>query len=290
MVSLCLDTEDATLPQNGSIMNYSEIFQLATSDISTHPPSCAVKHCRKPFIVTRRLIQDCAPACFFLSPPRQRPRPSLGSMNSLPKRPRATSPPKPDAKRHEPSSSSAPPPSLKDFPFFLPLLNPSSAAPLKASSTAFQQPSLLTTYSMHAPLTPSSSSSPQPRHRSFDNSSLSLYRPCPINANLREGFPNNVTYRSHDLNEGIDGLLDSLGEEERKRGGRAWEKGKEPVVCFRGVLTKIVTTPYEKRDGFKCVRMLRVRRNGRKRARSHVKLTRFRCGAALHLQSKRHGG
>lgn len=151
-------------------------------------------------------------------------------------------------------------------------LPPSLAQP-PPSPTAFQQPTPLTTYSMHAP--EPSADGPLVRRQTFDDSGLALLRsPLPApGADLAVGYES-ATWRAAGpgegaVREGVDGLVEALRDLEQRVGQRVVQEGKEGIItwvrCFRckeegrppdlstsqrGIVTKLLTAPYDDREGW----------------------------------------
>lgn len=117
-----------------------------------------------------------------------------------------------------------------------PVLGLPSLSQPSPSSTPFQQPTLLTSYSMHAPS--SSSARPLVRRQTFDDSALAVLR-SPLlapGADLAVGF-DRATWRAAGpeegaVREGVDGLVEALRALEEKMGQAVVQKGKEGVITW----------------------------------------------------------
>ncbi|KAF9533915.1 RAI1 like PD-XK nuclease-domain-containing protein [Crepidotus variabilis] len=107
----------------------------------------------------------------------------------------------------------------------------------KPSSVLFQQPSQLTTFSY------------TPEHvQEFTNSAMRYFVDPPSGANLSYGFERWI--RKPDTRGRLDALLKAISKVKRnveEQNGKLPEIG---VVSWRGVMTKILTSPYENRDGW----------------------------------------
>ncbi|RSH76626.1 Protein rai1 [Apiotrichum porosum] len=78
------------------------------------------------------------------------------------------------------------------------------------------------------------------------DASMVYYRPAPIGADLRYGFERRVE-RDESVEEHLDGLCDALRV--LHEGGRGAER-LGGVVTWRGMMTRIMTAPFEDRDGW----------------------------------------
>uniref|UniRef100_A0ABI7YXM6 Decapping nuclease n=1 Tax=Felis catus TaxID=9685 RepID=A0ABI7YXM6_FELCA len=87
-----------------------------------------------------------------------------------------------------------------------------------------------------------------------DAQALRYYSPPPTNGqgpnfDLRDGYPDRYQPRDEEIREGLDHLLrwllDHRGQLE---GGPGWLAGA--IVTWRGHLTKLLTTPYERQEGW----------------------------------------
>ncbi|XP_038624277.1 decapping and exoribonuclease protein [Tachyglossus aculeatus] len=87
-----------------------------------------------------------------------------------------------------------------------------------------------------------------------DARALRYYAPPPARGpapafDLRRGYADRYRPRDEDLREGLDHLLRwLLDHRDRLPGGPGWLSGA--VVTWRGHLTKLLTTPYERQDGW----------------------------------------
>ncbi|KAL1407664.1 decapping endonuclease targeting mRNA [Vanrija albida] len=99
----------------------------------------------------------------------------------------------------------------------------------------YRQPVLITTYSHLA-------------DRSIEpgDASMAWYRGAPAGADLRYGLERRIE-RDESVDEHLDGLVDSLRRAIEERGAAERPGG---VVTWRGMLTRILTAPYEERDGW----------------------------------------
>ncbi|RWA11180.1 hypothetical protein EKO27_g3937 [Xylaria grammica] len=79
----------------------------------------------------------------------------------------------------------------------------------------------------------------------LDDSSLQWYYPPRLGADLSKGFE---TFDKHD--ESIDEHLDSLLKTIAAREKEEWKKIDANIVTWRGMMTKIMSAPFEDRDGF----------------------------------------
>ncbi|WWD06912.1 hypothetical protein V865_005009 [Kwoniella europaea PYCC6329] len=111
---------------------------------------------------------------------------------------------------------------------FLPLPQLSIRTP----APSYRQPTLITTYS-HQP----------DRTITHDDSSMAYYRPAPIGSDLSYGFDRRVE-RDESVDEHLDGLCDALREVQ----GKGERKGG--IITWRGMITRIMTAPYEDREGW----------------------------------------
>ncbi|CDZ97812.1 Nuclear 5'-3' exoribonuclease-interacting protein, Rai1p [Phaffia rhodozyma] len=176
-------------------------------------------------------------------------------MESLPKRPLSPQASLARTKhlKVESITSTAPRDVPVSAPTFTHHLPPPSLSSPPPAPPPFQQPSPLFTYSMAGPSDPSG-------HRIllFDNSAAASFAPPPMNANLDEGFERCV-WRDEikSVKEGVDGLVRGLERLEGRTGGnKVLGKGKEGFVTWRGVLTKLITAPYEDRNSWELNAML----------------------------------
>ncbi|KAJ3537354.1 hypothetical protein NMY22_g5621 [Coprinellus aureogranulatus] len=104
-------------------------------------------------------------------------------------------------------------------------------APVK--QIPFQKPAQLMTYSHDA------------KHaQRFDNSAMRYYVDPPMGARLDYGYDRWI--RKPDERGRLDGLLQAFLEM-RTKGGMLPDNG---AVSWRGIMTKILTAPYEERDGW----------------------------------------
>ncbi|KJA19867.1 hypothetical protein HYPSUDRAFT_104734, partial [Hypholoma sublateritium FD-334 SS-4] len=118
---------------------------------------------------------------------------------------------------------------------FLPYPNP---ATLKPRSVPFQQPSQLISFSYDAAHT-----------QEFTDAALKYYADPPPAADLNYGYERWV--RCDDERGRLDALLRAVAEVKAR--GKGKEGGALPqigVVSWRGIITKILTAPYENRDGW----------------------------------------
>ncbi|AAW44182.1 enzyme regulator, putative [Cryptococcus deneoformans JEC21] len=114
------------------------------------------------------------------------------------------------------------------MPYSIPLLRPNPADPVPF----YRLPHLIHTYS-HLPT----------RAISHDDASMAYYSPAPIGCNLTEGFERRI--EREDEEEHLDGLVESL-EWLITRGRKGERKGG--IITWRGMLTRLITMPYETRD------------------------------------------
>lgn len=79
----------------------------------------------------------------------------------------------------------------------------------------------------------------------LDDSSLQWYYPPKLGADLSKGFD---TFDKHDesLDEHLDSLLKTIAAHEQEEG----KKIDANIVTWRGMMTKIMSAPFEDRDGF----------------------------------------
>jgi len=125
----------------------------------------------------------------------------------------------------------------------LELLYPSTTSkPLRPiAAVPFQQPALLTTFSY------------TPAHElEFTDSALRYYIDPPPRADLKYGYDRWI--RRPDERGRIDSLLRAVVRVKGKmdasgQDGKAWLDGIG-VICWRGIMTKLLTAPYEERDGW----------------------------------------
>ncbi|WVW79529.1 hypothetical protein I302_101498 [Kwoniella bestiolae CBS 10118] len=110
---------------------------------------------------------------------------------------------------------------------FLPL----PPLPIRTSPPLYRKPTLITTYS-HQP----------DRSITHDDSSMAYYRPAIIGSDLNYGYDDRVE-RDESIDEHLDGLCDALRgvEKGERRGG---------IITWRGMITRIMTAPYEDREGW----------------------------------------
>ncbi|KAH9915689.1 RAI1 like PD-XK nuclease-domain-containing protein [Fomitopsis serialis] len=117
---------------------------------------------------------------------------------------------------------------------------PSTSAP--ARTVPFQQPAPLLTFSYTSV-----------RELEFTDSALRYYVPPPNGAELRYGYERWV--KRPEERGRLDGLLRAVSKMRERMdrseagSGRRWLDGVG-VVAWRGVMTKILTAPYEERDGW----------------------------------------
>ncbi|OCH88558.1 RAI1-domain-containing protein [Obba rivulosa] len=119
------------------------------------------------------------------------------------------------------------------------LVYPSTTSTTKPVS--FQQPTPLLTFSYD-----------QSRTLSFTDSALRYYVDPPHGAELRYGYERWI--KRPEEKGRIDGLLKAISRVKQKMedsggGGSEWLRGIG-IVSWRGVMTKILTAPYEDRDGW----------------------------------------
>ncbi|KDR76133.1 hypothetical protein GALMADRAFT_462464 [Galerina marginata CBS 339.88] len=122
---------------------------------------------------------------------------------------------------------------VSQAPAFLSYPDPSNSKP---KAIPFQQPSQLISFSY------------TPEHvQEFTDSALRYYVDPPLGSNLSYGYDRWV--RKPDQRGRIDALLKAISniKHDPKRGVGLPEIG---VVSWRGVMTKILTAPYENRDGW----------------------------------------
>ncbi|XP_066215885.1 decapping and exoribonuclease protein isoform X3 [Saccopteryx leptura] len=88
-----------------------------------------------------------------------------------------------------------------------------------------------------------------------DAQALRYYSPPPTNGqgfsfDLRDGYPDRYQPRDEEVREGLDHLLRWLLEHRGQLEGRSpgWLAGA--IVTWRGHLTKLLTTPYERQEGW----------------------------------------
>ncbi|KAM6182387.1 decapping and exoribonuclease protein isoform 2-T2 [Erethizon dorsatum] len=87
-----------------------------------------------------------------------------------------------------------------------------------------------------------------------DARALRYYSPPPTNGpgpnfDLRDGYPDRYHPRDEEVREGLDHLLRWLLEHRGQlEGGPSWLAGA--IVTWRGHLTKLLTTPYERQEGW----------------------------------------
>ncbi|XP_057554731.1 decapping and exoribonuclease protein isoform X2 [Hippopotamus amphibius kiboko] len=87
-----------------------------------------------------------------------------------------------------------------------------------------------------------------------DARALRYYSPPPTNGqspdfDLRDGYPDRYQPRDEEVQERLDHLLCWLLEHRSQlEGGSGWLAGA--IVTWRGHLTKLLTTPYERQDGW----------------------------------------
>ncbi|WWC63877.1 uncharacterized protein I303_106482 [Kwoniella dejecticola CBS 10117] len=106
---------------------------------------------------------------------------------------------------------------------------------LRTPPPPYRRPTIISTYS-HQP----------DRSIRHDDSSMAYYRPAPIGCDLNHGFDRR-TERNESVDEHLDGLCDALRkvEEESGKGER-----KGGIITWRGMITRIMTAPYEDREGW----------------------------------------
>ncbi|ODO06127.1 protein RAI1 [Cryptococcus wingfieldii CBS 7118] len=117
-------------------------------------------------------------------------------------------------------------------PIHLPL--PHSSSLVAVPHPVYRQPHLIHTYS-HNP----------DRSIVHDDSAMAWFDPAPIGSDLNYGFERLVERGDDD--EHLDGLVESL--EEMGRNGEEGER-KGGIITWRGMLTRLLTSPYETRDGW----------------------------------------
>ncbi|WWD21178.1 hypothetical protein CI109_105662 [Kwoniella shandongensis] len=130
--------------------------------------------------------------------------------------------PPPPRQSAEASSSST--------PLFLPL--PPLFQPLPPPPP-YHSPTLISTYS-HSP----------DRSIVHDDTSMAYYRPAPMGCDLKYGFERRIE-RDEEVEEHLDGLCEALQTVGEGRGER-----KGGVITWRGMITRIMTAPFEDRDGW----------------------------------------
>ncbi|WWC72955.1 uncharacterized protein I206_106919 [Kwoniella pini CBS 10737] len=106
---------------------------------------------------------------------------------------------------------------------------------LRTPPPSYRKPTIISTYS-HLP----------DRSIQHDDSSMTYYRAAPIGADLNYGFDRRIE-RDEDLDEHLDGVCDALRHVEEK-GGKGERKGG--IITWRGMITRIMTAPYEDREGW----------------------------------------
>ncbi|KAF5326772.1 hypothetical protein D9619_004479 [Psilocybe cf. subviscida] len=180
----------------------------------------------------------------------------------LPPKPPASLPPKPAFAPQDMDSRLAPStlgphpvssPTTSDplDAIFLPY-PPLQASPAGSSSRVpFQQPSPVISFS-YTPVT---------HTQKFDDSALKAFVDPPPGADLNYGYERWL--RKPDERGRLDGLLNAVQIVKEKEAAMALAhdqgkgKGKEiGAVAWRGVITKILTAPYEERDGWELNAML----------------------------------
>ncbi|WVQ73673.1 hypothetical protein IAR50_003253 [Cryptococcus sp. DSM 104548] len=117
-------------------------------------------------------------------------------------------------------------------PVRLALPHPSSL--VSVPHPVYRQPHLIHTYS-HNP----------DRSIVHDDSAMAYFDPAEIGSDLNYGFDRLV--ERDDVDEHLDGLVESLEEMGRK--GQEGER-KGGIITWRGMLTRLLTSPYESRDGW----------------------------------------
>ncbi|WWC98132.1 hypothetical protein V866_005023 [Kwoniella sp. B9012] len=103
---------------------------------------------------------------------------------------------------------------------------------IRAPAPSYRKPTLVTTYS-HQP----------DRTITHDDSSMAYYRAAPIGSDLNYGYERRVE-RDESVDEHLDGLCDALREVQ----GKGERKGG--IITWRGMITRIMTAPYEDREGW----------------------------------------
>ncbi|OCF79056.1 hypothetical protein I204_01000 [Kwoniella mangroviensis CBS 8886] len=105
---------------------------------------------------------------------------------------------------------------------------------IRTPAPSYRKPTMVTTYS-HQP----------DRTITHDDSSMTYYRAAPIGSDLNYGYDRRVE-RDESVDEHLDGLCDALRE---VRGPGQGER-KGGIITWRGMITKIMTAPYEDREGW----------------------------------------
>ncbi|GAW25413.1 putative protein RAI1 [Rosellinia necatrix] len=79
----------------------------------------------------------------------------------------------------------------------------------------------------------------------LDDSSMQWYYPPKLGADLSKGFD---TFDKHDesIDEHLDNLLKTIAAHEKEEG----KKIDASIVTWRGMMTKIMSAPFEDRDGY----------------------------------------
>ncbi|KAG9025657.1 decapping endonuclease targeting mRNA [Tulasnella sp. JGI-2019a] len=83
----------------------------------------------------------------------------------------------------------------------------------------------------------------------FDNSAMKYYKDPPLNVSLQRDYKNWI--KRPEERTRLDGLLQCLEKDQVKA-----EASRCDVVTWRGIMTKIITAPYESRDGWELNVML----------------------------------
>ncbi|KAI9595501.1 RAI1 like PD-XK nuclease-domain-containing protein [Syncephalis fuscata] len=81
----------------------------------------------------------------------------------------------------------------------------------------------------------------------YGDQSLRYYYPADIYTDLNDGFDNRYVERDRTQPDHLDGLLASLVEL-RRDNSKNDSKTQADIMCYRGVITRIMCSPYEKRD------------------------------------------
>ncbi|WVF65405.1 hypothetical protein IAT40_000132 [Kwoniella sp. CBS 6097] len=109
---------------------------------------------------------------------------------------------------------------------------------IRTPPPSYRYPNIITTYS-HQP----------DRSITHDDTSMAYYDEAPIGCDLNYGFESKIE-RDEDVDEHLDGLCEALMEvhEKHDKGGDGAGERKGGIITWRGMITRIMTAPYEPRE------------------------------------------